>query len=308
MARPAAVTSIARKIVEVRHGKMTLRVSTVSLKVPKKTSITPNNDLDSDEEIAAQTKRSAACTDGKMLNPNKSIPITPECIDTDDVKNKETEVTTIATGPENNGSKGNEKSRKRGRPPKNLTDVKTNKKSKSTIGLWEAGQRFQGIDSLTGKYLSGKITSSTGQAKGSNKDVYNVMLDQNGHQGCMDLSSINKLSVVPDNIEMLVLFNNNAVAEAKDKELRNWIENDVFESVENLGQCAISVRWVITEKIKGGKIVTKARLVARGYEENKQDLQTNSPTCSREAVRTLLAVASSNQWNCHTIYVQAPYL
>ena len=98
------------------------------------------------------------------------------------------------------------------------------------------------------------------------------MLDQNGYQGCMDLSSINELSVVPDNTEMLVLFNNNAVAEAKDKELRNWIENDVFESVENLGQCAISVRWVITEKIKGGKIVTKARLVARGYEENKQDL------------------------------------
>ena len=97
-------------------------------------------------------------------------------------------------------------------------------------------------------------------------------------------------------------------AEAKDKELLNWIENYLFESVENLGQCAISVRWVITEKIKGREKVTKAHLVARGYEENKQDLQTNSPTCSREAVRTLLAVASSNQWNCHTVDVQAAYL
>jgi len=34
--------------------------------------------------------------------------------------------------------------------------------------------------------------------------------------------------------------------------MENWIANDVFDSVDNKGQRDRSVRWVITEKVKGG--------------------------------------------------------
>ena len=38
------------------------------------------------------------------------------------------------------------------------------------------------------------------------------------------------------------------VLEAKHKELKNWIDHDVCEKVEDKGQNYISVRWVMTEK------------------------------------------------------------
>ena len=48
-----------------------------------------------------------------------------------------------------------------------------------------------------------------------------------------------------------------------------------FEIVRDCGQknIYISVRWVITKKVKGGHILTKARLVARGFEENTSDIK-----------------------------------
>ena len=64
----------------------------------------------------------------------------------------------------------------------------------------------------------------------------------------------------------------------------------------------------MTEKVKSGKPVVKARLVVRGFEENTADLRKDSPTCSKEAMRLALAFASSRQWECHTIDVKAAYL
>ena len=68
------------------------------------------------------------------------------------------------------------------------------------------------------------------------------------------------------------------------------------------------VRWVITQKVVDGKVGTKARLVVRGFEENTSNLQKDSPTCSREAIRILIAIASSKQWVCHTVDVKLAYL
>ena len=73
------------------------------------------------------------------------------------------------------------------------------------------------------------------------------------------------------------------VLEAKQKELENWIDYDVYEEVDDKGQNCISVTWVITEKTSDGKQIVKARLVARGYEdENKDSLRTDSPTISKD--------------------------
>merc|ERR1712033_65065 len=61
------------------------------------------------------------------------------------------------------------------------------------------------------------------------------------------------------------------VVKAKKEELDNWKNFKVYEEVKDNGQSAISVTWVCTEKKKK----TKARLVARGYEE-KEKAQTDS--------------------------------
>ena len=87
-----------------------------------------------------------------------------------------------------------------------------------------------------------------------------------------------------------------------------WIENKVFEEVEDVGQKSISVRWVLTEKPKNDEMVVKARLVARGFEENTEDIRTDSPTCSKEAIRMLIALASTKRWICNSVDVKSAYL
>ena len=60
------------------------------------------------------------------------------------------------------------------------------------------------------------------------------------------------------------------VKEAKMAEVNNLLDYDVFEEVEDKGQETIGSRWVVTAKEKhdGQKQKTKARLVARGFQEN----------------------------------------
>ena len=66
--------------------------------------------------------------------------------------------------------------------------------------------------------------------------------------------------------------------------MENWKTNDVYEEVPHEGQPLISTRWVVSEKIKDGAPTVKARLVARGFEEDTSTLRKDSPTCSKESV------------------------
>ena len=49
------------------------------------------------------------------------------------------------------------------------------------------------------------------------------------------MNEVKDIEVVGDGIEMIVLYNNNKIAEAKQEEMENWIANDVFDSVDNEG-------------------------------------------------------------------------
>ena len=52
----------------------------------------------------------------------------------------------------------------------------------------------------------------------------------------------------------------------------------------------------------------KARLVARGFEESSENLKKDSPTCSKESLRMLLAIISSNNWKLHSLDVKSAFL
>ena len=115
--------------------------------------------------------------------------------------------------------------------------------------------------------MSGKIINRAGKVKGINKDQYNIIRDSDGWQGCLDFRNLRDLSSVNDETEMIILFTNDEVMQAKEKEIESWRINDVYEEVIDVGQKVIAVRWVVTERFKAGLLLTKARLVARGYEE-----------------------------------------
>ena len=99
------------------------------------------------------------------------------------------------------------------------------------------------------------------------------------------------------------------VLSAKKKELDNWKRYNVYTEVPDTGQQCVSVRWVITEKKGKDRPVIKARLVARGFEEeNLNDIRKNSPTCSKENLRIVLAIISSHQWQASSLDVKSAFL
>ena len=99
---------------------------------------------------------------------------------------------------------------------------------------------------------------------------------------------------------------NQDVMNAKEKEYNNLIENDVFEDT---GEKAISTRWVIAEKRNpDGTKKTKARLVARGFEEQLVDERVDSPTASRQSLRLIFMAAFTMEWELHSLDIAAAFL
>ena len=95
---------------------------------------------------------------------------------------------------------------------------------------------------------------------------------------------------------------------AKQEEIAKWKHFATFVEVPNTGQKCISTRWVCTRKIKAGKVTYKARLVARGFEEETKHLKTNSPTCAKESLRFTLALISSKSWKLHSLDIKSAFL
>ena len=94
---------------------------------------------------------------------------------------------------------------------------------------------------------------------------------------------------------------------AKEMELESWRNFNVYKEVKNEGQKAVSVRWVITEKDGLNAKRMKARLVARGFEE-KEEIKSDSPTVSKEVLRTFITICSSMGWSANSIDIKAAFL
>ena len=111
----------------------------------------------------------------------------------------------------------------------------------------------------------------------------------------------------PENVVMMTQDEEltQEVVDAKEKEIKDLIENDVFESVQNENQPTISSRWIITEKFKDGKKIVKARLVARGFEEDSSNFTKDSRTCGRECLCLLFATAATMSWDITAIDITA---
>ena len=99
----------------------------------------------------------------------------------------------------------------------------------------------------------------------------------------------------------------NGIAQAKIKELQQWKDENVYTEIENTGQEAISVTWVIRPKMIDGVASVKARLCARGFEE-EQLFRTDSPSASREGNRMILAIIAANCWELNSLDVKTAFL
>ena len=112
--------------------------------------------------------------------------------------------------------------------------------------------------------------------------------------------------------EEVMIVNNkdlDSITATKEKELKNWRDNAVYCEVENEGQNTVSCRWVIEIKKIDGLDVTKARLVAQGFEDDEaRGKRKDSPTCSKESLRITLALIAASKWNCKSMDIRQAFL
>ena len=83
---------------------------------------------------------------------------------------------------------------------------------------------------------------------------------------------------------------------------------NVYEEVQDENQKVVSARWVYTEKIVNNTSVKKARLVARGYEEDTEDMATDSPTCNKDSLRVVISLIASKGWTINSLDIKAAFL
>ena len=144
-----------------------------------------------------------------------------------------------------------------------------------------------------------KILSSQSKKTGKYGNWINVKPD-GVEPFCLDWDTVGQWQKLPYPEHFILLTKeeeySQEVVDAKNKELDKLIENKVYDTVPYTGQKLISSKWHITEKFKDEKRVVKAHLVARGFEEDTTQLRTDSPTCSREAMRMVYFVAAMMSW------------
>ena len=150
--------------------------------------------------------------------------------------------------------------------------------------------------------------------QGRNKDWLNIHVDVEENPRSIEWREVNDWRPICNTEENVLLLNpdeqlHQAVIDAKMKELNNLKEHNVYEEVPKTGrEQYISTRWIVTEKIADGKKITKARVVARGFEEDSTAMVKDSPTCTKESLRMVFTVAVTQKWAIQSLDISAAFL
>ena len=158
------------------------------------------------------------------------------------------------------------------------------------------------------QWINAVILGRAGKSTGKYKYCYNV------HENDLSEFSVNLDAVhwkpLPLNttefanaIIIIENQNGNNFINAKYDEIEKLKHFNAYEEVLDSGQTCISTTWVF--KCKEDKV--RARLVARGYEENT-DTRTDLPTIMKSSFRTFLTIASSKQWTIKTTDIKSAFL
>ena len=166
---------------------------------------------------------------------------------------------------------------------------------------------------LDGKPFQAKVLSVQPKRGGKNGNWVNVHINGNDDPSSVNWDDVEEWREVDDVDEEIVLLTRSEelsqeVVDAKEKEILNLIENDVFDEVNDVGQSCVSSKWVVTKKVKEEKTTVKARLVARGFEEKSNNTRTDSPTCSRQSLRMAFVIASTMNWKIQSLDITSAFL
>ena len=296
---PAQVVGVSGKTVVVKHGNSLREIARVHITRIQGRSQEKEveNDSWSSERGVARGKESMATT-GEMVNMEEKDNMVIG------YRRREGEGNSEDSEEEEDSEGESEVGEREG----NSEDSEVGEREEG-LPKFRKGDRVRALNRNTGLREEWAIASLAG--KRSSKcwaDSYNVKDLESGDKGWVNLRDYYNVEKIEDEEEILLGFEDKSIVEAKEKELQSWRENDVYEEVEDIGQKAITTRWIVTEKVKEGKKLCKARLVARGFEEEMAEWEKDAPTCNAETLKFCLAIMKFKKWNCYTLDVKTAYL
>ena len=154
-----------------------------------------------------------------------------------------------------------------------------------------------------------KVISRAGKANGKFKSWFNLESSEDQSRKAIDLEKCEwkQVSEAPEEVNIVTIPKNQQQTpdceRAKLEEIEKLKQFNTFSVVKDEGQFRISTTWVLWEK-NGG---VRARLVARGYEESFKE-RTDSPTVSKNVLRTFLAIAPNTNWDVKTTDIKSAFL
>ncbi|VDI54554.1 Hypothetical predicted protein [Mytilus galloprovincialis] len=163
-------------------------------------------------------------------------------------------------------------------------------------------------------WVKAKVVSKGGKSTGKNWAYLNLQDENEDAQVGIDFAKdVQEWRTEQDVDEVNAVVvpqsrhNENQVKHAKQLEMDNWKSFKVYDEIPYSGQKLMSTRWVITEKEMNGERKVKARLVVRGFEE-ENEVKSDSPTVHKESLRLFLAIASTSEFDIHSIDIKAAFL
>ena len=163
--------------------------------------------------------------------------------------------------------------------------------------------------SLEGEEVAAKVIGR-GKVSGSYYNYFNIK-DQRGLNWNVNLETASWSRVEEEVMMVLIPRSRHGESDcksAKQTELKKLQDFGAFSLVKDEGQFRISSTWVLwVKEHSDGESEVRARLVARGYEE-EEEVPSDSPTVDHLNIRILLAIAAANQWPVMTSDVKSAFL
>ena len=270
------------------------------------TSFTFVYDVEEEENVSTENDECNLIdfsSDCEVASPTIDLPMSPEvAVATDQIEGESEQQTSIVETKEPVTTNGTQQSKE------NQEKLRKN----DIIEVFWADETTSAVKLVS---RSGKVGRT---AKNKYQECWNVV-NPEGVSMSLDLMRdiVSWNFLCEDQPSSEVEFGSNEIfqAEMKDEiesakqvEIDKWKDQSVFCEVEDEGQTCVSTRWVVESKVKeSGESFLRARLVARGFEED-QNFRKDAPTCARESVRFTLSVIASNQWTLKSIDIKSAFL
>ena len=142
------------------------------------------------------------------------------------------------------------------------------------------------------QWTKARVLSKQPKPTAKNKGWFNILQEGDENPSSVDWKQVSywEKVVCPDQEQM-----SQEIVDAKEKESKNMIENDVFERVPFYDQETVSCKWVFIEKFVNEKKVVKLCVVASGFEKDFSNLRTDYPTCSKQSICLVFLTVASDK-------------